>query len=84
MQQPAATATSTSSSGNRNTFQAFAAGTQDLAALVGLFATDSVERYGFDYTQGWLMPALATCSLLGFLGMYAQSLTLMLRSNYSD
>ncbi|KAF8537524.1 hypothetical protein BDD12DRAFT_931273 [Trichophaea hybrida] len=33
-------------------FQTLAQGTQDLAALVGLFATDSVERYSVDYLRG--------------------------------
>ena len=49
-------------------FQVLADGTQDLAALVGLFATDSVERYAVDYSRGYLSAAMATCSLLGILG----------------
>lgn len=52
----------------RDTFQILADGTQDLAALVGLFATDSVERYSVDYSRGYLSVAVATCSLLGILG----------------
>lgn len=51
-----------------NTFQVLADGTQDLAALIGLFATDSVERYAVDYSRGYLSVAVATCSLLGILG----------------
>ena len=49
-------------------FQVLADGTQDLAALIGLFATDSVERYSVDYSRGYLSVAMATCSLLGILG----------------
>ncbi|KAI9786692.1 MAG: hypothetical protein M1839_006243 [Geoglossum umbratile] len=49
-------------------FQVLADGTQDLAALVGLFATDSVERYAFDFSRGFLPVAMSTCSLLGLLG----------------
>jgi len=37
---------------SNSTFQTLAEGTQDLAALVGLFATDSVERYSVDYSRG--------------------------------
>lgn len=56
-------------SGDRDsTFQVLADGTQDLAALVGLFATDSVERYSVDYSRGYVSVAMATCSLLGILG----------------
>jgi hypothetical protein len=51
-----------------STFQVLADGTQDLAALIGLFATDSVERYSVDYSRGYLSVAVATCSLLGILG----------------
>ncbi|KAK3386462.1 hypothetical protein B0H63DRAFT_467823 [Podospora didyma] len=49
-------------------FQTLADGTQDLAALLGVFATDSVERYSFDYTQGYLSTAASSLSLLGLLG----------------
>ena len=49
-------------------FQVLADGTQDLAALVGLFATDGVERYTIDYTRGFLPPVTAPLSLLGLLG----------------
>lgn len=41
-----------SQSKNDSAFQTIATGTQDLAALVGLFATDSVERYSVDYSRG--------------------------------
>lgn len=49
-------------------FQILADGSQDLAALVGLFATDGVERYTIDYTRGLIPPATAPLSLLGILG----------------
>ncbi|KAF8460104.1 hypothetical protein BDZ91DRAFT_766515 [Kalaharituber pfeilii] len=52
----------------QSTFEVLAEGTQDLAALVGLFATDAVERYAVDYSRGYLSVAMATCSLLGLLG----------------
>jgi len=51
-----------------NTFQILADGTQDLAALIALFATDSVERYVIDYPQGSISVAMASCSMLGLLG----------------
>ncbi|KAI5789234.1 hypothetical protein FPQ18DRAFT_307045 [Pyronema domesticum] len=57
-----------SQSKNDSAFQTIATGTQDLAALVGLFATDSVERYSVDYSRGYLSVAVATCSLLGIMG----------------
>ncbi|KAF2006642.1 hypothetical protein P154DRAFT_221857 [Amniculicola lignicola CBS 123094] len=51
-----------------STWQVLASGTQDLAALVGLFATDSVERYSVDYSRGYLGAAMAPGSMLGILG----------------
>ncbi|KAI4253389.1 MAG: hypothetical protein L6R42_007600 [Xanthoria sp. 1 TBL-2021] len=55
--------------GDRNSpFQVLADGTQDLAALVGIFATNSVERYAIDYTKGYLSVASTMLSLLGLLG----------------
>ena len=51
-----------------NSLKILADGTQDLAALVGLFATDGVERYTIDYTRGFLPPVIAPLSLLGLLG----------------
>ncbi|KAF2686129.1 hypothetical protein K458DRAFT_387140 [Lentithecium fluviatile CBS 122367] len=56
--------------------QELAAGTQDLAALVGLFATDSVERYSVDFSRGYLGAAMAPESMLGILG-YARALIKM-------
>ncbi|KAL8899268.1 MAG: hypothetical protein Q9207_006279 [Kuettlingeria erythrocarpa] len=49
-------------------FQVLADGTQDLAALVGIFATASVERYSIDYNKGYLSASSATLSLLGLRG----------------
>ncbi|KAL8851541.1 MAG: hypothetical protein Q9221_003561 [Calogaya cf. arnoldii] len=55
--------------GNRDSpFQVLADGTQDLAALVGIFATNSVERYAIDYTKGYLSVASTLLSLFGLLG----------------
>ncbi|KAG6988600.1 hypothetical protein G7Y79_00070g096990 [Physcia stellaris] len=63
------TATSSNSTPDRNgSFQVLADGTQDLAALVGIFATDSVERYAFNYSRGHLSSAVSMLSLLGLLG----------------
>lgn len=64
------------SSTSDDTFQTLAGGTQDLSALFGLFATDSVEKYAFDYTRGYLGPAMAMCSLLGNLGFVRSLLKL--------
>ncbi|KAM0802887.1 hypothetical protein BDR22DRAFT_887222 [Usnea florida] len=61
-----------------NGFQILADGTQDLAALVGLFATDGVERYTIDYTRGLLPPVTAPLSLLGLLGYVRALLKLSL------
>ena len=55
------------------TFQVLATGTQDLAALVALFVTGSVERFAFDCNNGLLAAAVSPCSLLGILG-YCQGL----------
>ena len=60
--------TSTPNASGVSDFQDLASGTQDLAALVGIFATDSVERYAVDYSRGFLSTCAATLSLLGLLG----------------
>ena len=73
------TTLSNGSNANRdNGFQILADGTQDLAALVGLFATDGVERYTIDYTRGLLPPVTAPLSLLGLLGYVRALLKLSL------
>ena len=64
----APSATSSADANRDSSFQVFADGTQDIAALVGIFATDSVERYAIDYSKGYLATAVANLSLLGLLG----------------
>ena len=61
-------ATSSAGADRDSAFQVFADGTQDVAALVGIFATDSVEKYAIDYSKGYLATAVANLSLLGLLG----------------
>ena len=65
-------------------FQVLADGTQDLAALVGLFATDGVERYTIDYTRGFLPPVTAPLSLLGLLGYVRALLKLSLGIEFCE
>lgn len=72
--------TSASEPDRSSTFSLLADGTQDLAALVGLFATDSVERYATDHTRGSWCAALAPCSLLGILGWVRAMLKLAMGS----
>lgn len=67
-----------------SSFQTLADGTQDLAALVGLFATDGVERYTIDYTRGFLPPVTAPLSLLGLLGYVRGLLKLSLGIEFCD
>ena len=64
----APSATSSAGADRDSPFQLFADGTQDIAALVGIFATDSVEKYAIDYSKGYLATAVANLSLLGLLG----------------
>ena len=64
----AASATPSTGADRDSSFQVFADGTQDIAALVGIFATDSVEKYAIDYSKGYLATAVANLSLLGLLG----------------
>ncbi len=67
-----------------SSFQILADGTQDLAALVGLFATDGVERYTIDYTRGFLPPVTAPLSLLGLLGYVRALLKLSLGIDFCE
>ena len=67
-----------------DSFETLADGTQDLAALVGLFATDGVERYAIDYTRGFLPPVTAPLSLLGLLGYVRALLKLSLGIGFCD
>ncbi|CAD6584295.1 MAG: hypothetical protein ASARMPRED_001727 [Alectoria sarmentosa] len=76
---------SNENSANRNDgFQILADGTQDLAALVGLFATDGVERYTIDYTRGFLPPVTAPISLFGLLGYVRSLLKLSLGTEFCE
>ncbi|KAL8634778.1 MAG: hypothetical protein Q9228_007656 [Teloschistes exilis] len=65
---PSSGSSETASPDRSNAFQVLADGTQDLAALVGVLATDSVERYAVDYNRGYISTTAATLSLLGLLG----------------
>ncbi|CAF9914586.1 MAG: hypothetical protein HETSPECPRED_002022 [Heterodermia speciosa] len=67
-----------------NSLKILADGTQDLAALVGLFATDGVERYTIDYTRGFLPPVTAPLSLLGILGYVRALLKLSLGVQFCE
>ncbi|KAK1917575.1 hypothetical protein P3342_000288 [Pyrenophora teres f. teres] len=49
--------------------QTIASGTQDLAALVGLFCTDGVERNALFVQSGYFGIAISSLSLLGVLGL---------------
>ncbi|CAA9956638.1 hypothetical protein PTMSG1_00246 [Pyrenophora teres f. maculata] len=49
--------------------QTIASGTQDLAALVGLFCTDGVERNALFVQSGYFGIAVSSLSLLGVLGL---------------
>jgi len=51
-----------------NSFQILADGTQELSALLGLFATESVENYAVDFGRPFLAVAMASASMLGVLG----------------
>ncbi len=74
----ATSAISPNSSSRDGSFQILADGTQDIAALVGIFATDSVERYAIDYSRGFLSTAVSNLSLLGLLGYVRLSVKLSL------
>lgn len=58
----------TASSDRSGDFQVLADGTQNLGALIGIFATDSVEKYAMGYSKGYFSACVATLSLLGLLG----------------
>lgn len=49
--------------------QTIAGGTQDLAALAGLFCTDGVERNALSVQAGYVAIAVSSLSLLGVLGL---------------
>ena len=81
---PNPTVSSNPLSDRSSKFQVLADGSQDLAALVGLFATDGVERYGIDYTRGLVPPIMATLSLLGLLGYVRVLLKLSLGVEFCE
>ena len=60
--------TSSTRAARDSSFQVIADGAQDIAALVGLFATDSVERRVFNFDRGYLAATVSNLSLLGMLG----------------
>lgn len=70
--------TNTTTAINNSGFSVLSSGAQELVALVGLFATDSVERYTIDYTKGVLPAIMAPFSLLGLLGYVRALLKLSL------
>ena len=81
---PISTLSSNPPTDRSSNFQVLADGSQDLAALVGLFATDGVERYGIDYTRGLVPPITATLSLLGLLGYVRVLLKLSLGVEFCE
>lgn len=59
-----------------------ASGSQDLAALLGLFCTDGVERNALAYNFGWGTVVASSLSLLGVLGLVKSSIKLALGLKY--
>ena len=59
-----------------------ASGSQDLAALLGLFCTDGVERNALAYNFGWGTVVASSLSLLGVLGLVKSSIKLALGLRY--
>ncbi len=59
-----------------------ASGSQDLAALLGLFCTDGVERNALAYNFGWGTVVASSISLLGVLGLVKSSIKLALGLQY--
>lgn len=53
-----------------------ASGSQDLAALVGLFATEGVERNALALHSGWGTVVASSLTLLGDLGLIKSSIKL--------
>lgn len=53
-------------------------GTQDLAALVGVFGTDSVDRNALATQQGTISVAISSLSMLGLLGLVKSTLKITL------
>ena len=59
-----------------------ASGSQDLAALLGLFGTDGVERNALAFNFGWGTVVASSLSLLGVLGLVKSSIKLALGLQY--
>ena len=59
-----------------------ASGSQDLAALLGLFCTDGVERNALANNFGWGTVVASSLSLLGVLGLVKSSIKLALGLKY--
>ena len=59
-----------------------ASGSQDLAALLGLFCTDGVERNALAYNFGWGTVVASSLSLLGVLGLVKSTIKLALGLGY--
>jgi len=58
--------------------QILASGSQDLAALIGLFATDGLERNALATQYGWGTVVACSLSLLGILGLIKSSVKVAL------
>lgn len=63
---------------DQSTAQTLASGSQDIAALAGLFATDGVETNGLASDTGYGTVISATLSILGILGLVKSSIKLAL------
>lgn len=59
-----------------------ASGSQDLAALLGLFCTDGVERNSLAYNFGWGTVVASSISLIGVLGLVKSSIKVALGLRY--
>lgn len=59
-----------------------ASGSQDLAALLGLFCTEGVERNALASQYGWGTVVASSLSLLGVLGLVKSSVKVALGLKY--
>jgi hypothetical protein len=65
-------------SDNETVGASIANGTQDLAALAGVFGMDSVERNALATQQGTISVAMSSLSMLGLLGLVKSTLKITL------
>ncbi|OBT68200.1 hypothetical protein VE03_02365 [Pseudogymnoascus sp. 23342-1-I1] len=65
-------------SSSDSTAQTIATGTQDLAALAGLFCTDSVESNALSMHQGYGTVVVSALSMLGLLGLVKSTIKISL------